>query len=268
MPELPEVETIARQLAPMVGHRVQRLEIIDRARLKPKDPARLAGREVTAVRRLGKLVLIELAPALYCTVHLRMTGRLIWHGESARAPHERAHLRARFVLDGAQLLFYDTRRFGVIEIADALADIAPAGVDPLDETLTREAFGELVARANQDLKAFLMRQDRLVGIGNIYASEILFRCKLSPLRRTRTLEARQVTALLRATREILQRAIENCGTTFSDFQDAHGVTGSYQQYLAVYGREGERCSRRGCAGVIARVVQQQRSTFYCPECQR
>ena len=124
---------------------------------------------------------------------------------------------------------------------------------------------ELLGTSAQPLKAWLLRQDRLVGLGNIYASEILHAARLSPFAGAGSLNGREVRRLHSATRRILQRAIRNCGTTFSDFQDARGASGSYQRLLAVYGRDGEGCRR--CRATIERVVQQQRSTFYCPGCQ-
>jgi formamidopyrimidine-DNA glycosylase len=193
-----------------------------------------------------------------------MTGRLTWSAEPARV--DRAHLRARFDLDRGTLLFHDTRRFGTFCWHHTAEEARPAGIDPLSPELTPARMAGLLERSRQNLKAWLLRQDRLVGLGNIYASEILHAARISPRRSADTLKDAEVRALLRSTRRVLRRAIENCGTTFSDFQDARGLTGSYQQYLAVYGRAGERCRR--CRGTVRRAVQQQRSTFFCPGCQR
>ena len=179
------------------------------------------------------------------------------------APQE--HLRARFDLDRGALLFVDTRRFGTFDWYRARGDSAPAGIDPLSPELTPPRLEGLLRGSTQNLKAWLLRQDRLVGLGNIYASEILHDARVSPLRDTRSLIDDEIGRLYRSTRKILRRAIRNCGTTFSDFQDARGVEGSYQQYLAVYDRAGLGCPR--CRTPIDRVVQQQRSTFHCPGCQ-
>jgi formamidopyrimidine-DNA glycosylase len=269
MPELPEVETVARQLRPsLVSRRVEALRILD-PRLREGPVPRVAGRTVLDVFRCGKQVLIRFSPPpgrrdpLWLAVHLRMTGRLIWTPPGAPAPDR---IRARFRLDRGALVFADTRRFGTFRWYRDPLDAAPAGVDPLSSELTPRRWHELINGSRQNMKSWLLRQDRLVGLGNIYASEILHRARISPHREARSLDGRERARIHRATREILTRAIEACGTTFSDFQDARGVEGSFQTYLRVYGRENERCRR--CGGTIVREVQQQRSTFHCAGCQR
>ncbi len=268
MPELPEVETVARQLAPFVEDRLVRGFKIFDSRLRTGRTPSSAGRRIDRVTRSGKRVLIEFSPKpgredpLWLAVHLRMTGRLLWRREVSA---DRAHLRARFVLDRGTLEFRDTRRFGTFDWYRSREAAEPAGIDPLSRELTPKKWVLLLGESTQNLKSWLLRQDRLVGLGNIYASEILHRSKLSPFREAGTLEMDEIRRMHAATRSILQRAIRNCGTTFSDFQDARGVEGSYQQYLAVYERADEPCRR--CREPIRRVVQQQRSTYYCPGCQ-
>jgi len=271
MPELPEVETVARQLAPhVVGRTVRALRIFDPLLRVQKTP-RLRGRTITSVRRAGKQVLFAFGPpghsgrSLWLAVHLRMTGRLIW-APNARVEAREERPRARFALDRGALLFADTRRFGTFRWMRDEREAEPQGVDPLSDAMTVGRLCEMAGRARQNMKAFLLRQDRIVGLGNIYASEILHHARISPRRRASALRPKEVERLHGSTRKILIRAIENCGTTFSDFQDAHGVSGSYQQYLGVYGRENEPCDR--CGGTIRRIVQQQRSTYYCGGCQR
>jgi len=268
MPELPEVETVARQLRPLlIGRTVRSLRILDPLLRNGRTP-RLGGRPIRGVRRSGKRVLLELGPApgrsrpLCLAVHLRMTGRLIWRPSAGSVDH----LRARFELDRGALLFVDMRRFGTFDWYPSAFAAAPTGIDPLAREFTARRLDALVDGTRQDAKAWLLRQDRLVGLGNIYASEILWASRLSPRREVRSLDRGERRRLHRAIRRILSRAIENCGTTFANFQDAHGVEGSYQRFLAVYGREGERCRR--CGGAIRRIVQQQRSTFFCAACQR
>lgn len=285
MPELPEVETVARQLAPLVaGRRVARLLIHDRAKLA-RPGVRLAERRVGRVLRVGKRVLIELLPvaaegagtaaavarsavegdALWLAVHLRMTGRLVF-GDGPPADAPRAHVRAELVLDRGVVSFIDPRRFGTFEWLRALDEAAPPAVDPTEEAFTPECLAALLQGSPQPLKTWLLRQDRLVGIGNIYASEILWHARLSPFRAAGRLKREEIGRLHAATRAVLAAAIEACGTTFSDFQDAHGLTGSYQSFLAVYEREGEPCPR--CGAAVARRTQAQRSTYWCPECLR
>ncbi len=270
MPELPEVETVARQLAPAVaGRRIERFSILDELLRKQPTPP-LRGRTIVSVFRLGKQVAFELGPRpsrdvdpLWLLVHLRMTGRLIAEPEGGRG--RPPHLRALFTLDRGRLLFIDTRRFGTFCWVRDLEEGRPAGVDPVSPEFTPERLDALIEGSPSPIKPWLLRQDRIVGLGNIYASEILHVCRVSPHRAAGSLKRRERRALHRATVEVLERAIENCGTTFSDFQDARGVEGSYQQFLAVYGREGERCKR--CRGTVEKIVQQQRSTFWCPRCQ-
>jgi len=271
MPELPEVETVARQLAShLTGRKVRSLRILDPL-LRAQSTPRLTGRKVTDVRRSGKQVLFEFAPAsrsgqpLWLAVHLRMTGRLIW-APNATAEAKEDRVRARFGLDRGALLFADTRRFGTFRWFRDERKTRPVGVDPLSDAMTVERLAEMAGRARQNMKAFLLRQDRIVGVGNIYASEILHDARISPRRHATALRPTEIARLHGSTRKILRRAIENCGTTFSDFQDAHGMTGSYQRYLGVYDREDEACDR--CGEAIRRIVQQQRSTYYCGGCQR
>jgi formamidopyrimidine-DNA glycosylase len=265
MPELPEVETVARQLAPRVEGRVVRSVRIFDPLLRHGPQPRPHGRRVTRVRRVGKQVLFEFDNGLCLAVHLRMTGRLIW-APNKRAEAGQDRLRARIGFERGAVLFADTRRFGTFRWLRDAREAEPAGIDPVSADLTVEALVEMAGRARQNLKAFLLRQDRIVGIGNIYASEILWDARLSPRRRASALRRAEVVRLHDSTRKILTRAIDHCGTTFSDFQDAHGLTGSYQQYLAVYDRAQEPCHR--CGAPVRRLIQQQRSTYFCGCCQR
>ncbi len=269
MPELPEVETVARQLAPhLTGRTVRRLRILDPLLRDGRVPP-LAGRTVERVDRSGKQVRLRLSPRpgqadpVWVLVHLRMTGRLLWLDEPGRPTVQ--HLRASLTFDRGILLFADTRRFGTLRFARSEAATLPEGVEPLSDAFTRVLLGRMLAGSKTPLKPWLLRQDRIVGLGNIYASEILHEARLSPLRVSGSLKPHETGRLHRAVRRVLRRAIEHCGTTFSDFQDARGLEGAYQRYLRVYDRPGERCRR--CRGTIDRLVQQQRSTFYCPVCQ-
>jgi len=269
VPELPEVETVARQLAPLLaGQRVAGLTLLDRARLPLPGRGRLRGRRIARVFRAGKQVLLELraraAAPLWLAVHLRMTGRLVYRPGARRVG--RRHLRAVLRLERGWLLFYDPRRFGTLALHESPAGFAPAGVEPLSPALTAARLGALLETSRQPLKLWLLRQDRLVGLGNIYASEILFHARLHPERPASSLRREEVARLHRALRRVLRWAIDCCGTTFSDFQDAHGVSGAFGACLAVYGRAGEGCGR--CGGTIERRVHGQRSTYFCPGCQR
>lgn len=270
MPELPEVETVARQLEPLLlGRRVARLDVRDTL-LKFDAAAVPVGARIASTRRVGKQVVIELGAGgdverpSWLVIHLRMTGRLVWEDCPLDAAR-RKPLRFEITLDRGALRFFDTRRFGTLRLCRSPEEFAPSGLDPLTRALNQRRLNALLERATGEIKPWLLRQDKIVGIGNIYASEILFESSIDPRRAGRDLTADERRRLLPAIKRVLRRAIQHCGTTFSDFQDAHGVTGAYQNYLRVYGREGEPCRR--CKAPIERLTQQQRSTFFCSNCQ-
>ncbi len=272
MPELPEVETVARQLDPLIsGRTVRTLRILD-SLLGTLPTGRVRGSSVSRVFRLGKQVVLELerrtlcSPRLWLSVHLRMTGRLLWEPGAGRpGPEDQPHLRARLVLEGGVVDFVDPRRFGVIRLAGTQEQLQPAGVDPTGRRFTRGLLRGLLEHSRQEIKPWLLRQDRLTGLGNIYASEILARARIHPARPAGSLDGAELRRLHAATVAILQRAIRHCGTTFSDFQDSRGDTGGFQRFLKVYGHENDPCRR--CRTPVKRMVQQGRSTFFCPTCQ-
>ena len=282
MPELPEVETVVRQLKPaLCGRQIRAVRILDPL-LRTLQTNDLPGREIIDVARSGKEIILTLsfpttrqhrspsrqddqsAATLWLAIHLRMTGRLTWEprvGRSVRRPR----LRALITFDEGALCFYDLRRFGTITRIEDERRLVPPGQDPLSPTFRSREMWQLLRRSNQELKVWLLRQDRLCGLGNIYVCEILHRARLDPWIPTSDLTLEHARKLHRVTRQILRKAIQNCGTTFSDFQDAHGLTGRYQHFLVVYNREGEPCPT--CGTTIQRCKQHGRSTFFCPRCQ-
>ena len=272
MPELPEVETVVRQLRPLVcGKTVRSLRILDEL-LGKLAVNRVRGAVVAGVERWGKEVVMPLErrtktdPWLWLAIHLRMTGRLLWRaGARPAADLHRPWLRARLVLDGGNVDFVDPRRFGVIRLVDDPVLLQPPGVDPTGEAFSTGLLRRLLGGSRQELKPWLLRQDRITGLGNIYASEILARARLHPCRLAGSLDQSETRRLHRAVVTILRRAIRHCGTTFSDFQDTSGETGAFQRFLAVYGHEGDPCGR--CSTTVERIVQQGRSTYFCPACQ-
>ena len=275
MPELPEVETVARQLDSLVGgQRVISTRIRDSKLHEPGylviNSTSLKHRRIARVYRSGKQVAIELIKtgrrdtALWLVVHLRMTGRLIYCKGSRAVCGDLP--RAEIGLSRGRLLFFDVRRFGTLRLYDSKAAFAPAGLDPLDPSFQASILAGQLAGSAQAVKAWLLRQDRLSGIGNIYACEALHASGIHPLRQAGSLSAVEVKSLYRSLRHILRAAIRHCGTTFSDFQDSSGSLGGYARFLKVYGCEGMPCGR--CGGIVERMAQQQRSTFYCPGCQR
>jgi len=269
MPELPEVETVARQLnAVIAGRRIKHLRLLD-PKLKTAGWLSVDGYRIDAVRRYGKQVVFELVPprkrsvARWLCVHLRMTGRLI-HAPAGQTM-DASKARAVFELDRGGVLFLDTRRFGTIGVHNDRAAILPAGVEPLSEELTAARLKELLANSTTPLKPWLLTQDKIVGLGNIYASEICFAAGLHPARPAGRLNDAEIRRLRTAVRRILTAAIKHCGTTFSDFQDSRGEVGGYVKYLKVYHRAGEPCRR--CGTPIEKITQAQRSTYFCPACQ-
>jgi formamidopyrimidine-DNA glycosylase len=264
---MPEVETVVRSLRKRLpGRRIKNVEIFD-PKLAALDTERLRGRRIRAVSRSGKEIVLDLsAPRrpLWLCVHLRMTGRLLW---AATAALGERHLRARFTLTRGALLFYDARRFGVVRLAESPADFAPPGVEILAAEFTPAKLAKLLAGSAMPLKPWLLRQDRIVGCGNIYASEVCHAAGLDPRRPAGSLTPVEIRRLHRETRRIFAKAIECGGTTIDNFMDCEGQCGNYRSHLKVYEREGERCLRRGCPGEIARLVQAGRSTYFCPVCQ-
>ncbi len=274
MPELPEVENVARTLRPrLVGTRVLGVEASGLPLRRPVDLARLRAAcknaRVTSVRRVGKYLLLELSSEKVVLAHLGMSGRLVF---AASSEPRRPHTHALFALEGGlDLRYVDPRRFGVLRVYDlaqleASPELSVLGVDPLEDGFSADYLHEALAGTRRELKGFLLDQGCIAGLGNIYACEAMFLAGVAPRRRTNRLSRNRAVDLHRAIRSVLETGIANRGTSFSDYVDADGEAGSNQDALWVYGREGEPC--RTCKSLIKRVVQGARSTFYCPRCQR
>jgi len=287
MPELPEVETVVRQLEPEVeGHRIERLEVLDERWSRPVPPQRLgdevSGATIKRLSRRGKYILMGLDGARTLVMHLRMTGNLVLREgdevldpsegrrlyESERSTEER-HLRARFVLDdGRELWFTDPRRFGEAFLLadDRLGErFAKLGVEPFAPEFTPEALGGMAAGRTAPLKSFLLDQSRVAGVGNIYADEALFRAELHPLSPAGSMKPEHLEALRDAVVAALEAGIDAGGSSIDDYRDARGEKGSMQDEFLVHTREGEDCPR--CGGTIVRIVVGGRSTYFCPSCQ-
>ena len=273
MPELPEVETVRRTLAPVVGATIRGVWDSGLGLHMHRKPPRarlreLVGARITQLRRHGKYLLIDTErPARTLLVHLGMTGRLLIapHG-APRAKHTHVALD----LGRRELRFVDARRFGQIDVLEPAAEashaaLAGLGPDPLVHGVDGAALFARARGKNTTLKAFVLDQRVLAGVGNIYASEALWRAGLRPTRRTRTLTRAQADRLAQAIREVLDNALVHNGTSLRDFVDAAGTEGENADYLWVYGREGEPCLT--CKTAIRRAVHQGRATYYCPTCQ-
>jgi formamidopyrimidine-DNA glycosylase len=274
MPELPEAETIARDLrGRIVGARVRGVHVVHRDVLDPTlSPAHLAsalaGREITGVGRRGKNVILSFSGDLTLRVNLGMTGRLVV-SDSPRAAEFR-HVAVRFDLDdGRALLYDDIRRFGRIELhtPESWREVeGTLGVEPLSERFTGKLLHELTRRSRTPIRNWLLDQRQVAGIGNIYANEALWHARVHPARPANTLTSAEARRLRDALQEVLRDAITARGTTISDYRDSSGEAGGYGVRLQVYGRQGEPCPR--CGTAIERIVLSNRSAFFCPKCQR
>ena len=271
MPELPEVETIVRELHPLLaGRAITEVRVFRGDALGPCSEAEfresLLHRKFREVSRKGKFLVFGLEPSGYLVGHLRMTGKFI---VSARPVAPEPHHRVWFGLDdGAVMIFQDMRCFGTLAVVERLPDYAPLGklgMDPLSRGFSGRWLAGALDKSRSPLKNWLMDQSKIAGLGNIYAAEILHRAGLSPLRPACRVKPEEAKRLCRATREVLRRAISKNGTTISDYRRVDDKTGEFQNMLRVYGREREPCPR--CRTPIAKIRQQQRSTFYCPSCQ-
>jgi len=285
VPELPEVETIRRQLEPdLVGRTIETVEVLDPYFSKPALPREfegaVEGREIVDVGRRGKYLMLELDDGNTVVIHLRMTGALILiDPEGVENPGDARiyepdtgskHLKARFTLDdGGELRFTDPRRFGRGFVAnqDELDEYFASrlGVEPLGPDFTVEAMAVMSANRTGPLKSFLLNQKGVVGVGNIYADEALYRARLHPLSTGASMKAEHHEALRDGVVEALERGLDLGGASIDDYRDAKGETGSMQNEFLVHRREGEAC--HSCGETIVRIVVGGRSTYYCPNCQ-
>jgi formamidopyrimidine-DNA glycosylase len=271
MPELPEVETIRRQLAPLVeGRKLEHVSILDERWSRPLAPGELEdaleGRTVKRLGRRGKYLVWSLSGDVHLAQHLRMTGSVLCDPDP-----EPAHVRVRIQLSGgARLAIVDPRRFGTGELLlgdDALEEFFEArlGLEPLDERFTVEYLRAQARGRSAPIKAFLLDQRRVAGVGNIYADEALYRAGIHPLRPAGRLSRDQYGALREAAIWALQAGIEARGATIDDFRHVDGVWGSFQDRFQVHRREGEPCAR--CGTTIVKLVVAGRGTYVCETCQ-
>lgn len=275
MPELPEVETIRRQLDPrLVGRTITRARVSDPLLTAPLLPeafeATVTGRTVTGLGRRGKYLLATLDGDDILCLHLRMTGRLHWRAGPLPEGEER-FLRALFTLDdGATITFGDQRRFGRAWLIPAGTDQdaywhGRVGPEPLDDAFTAERLGALLRGRRVGIKAALLNQALLAGVGNMYADEALFQARVHPERPAGELTRDEVRRLHRAVRDRLRVAIEAGGASIDSYRDGLGNKGQMQELLRVHLHRGEPCPR--CGTTILKGVVAQRGTYWCPSCQ-
>jgi formamidopyrimidine-DNA glycosylase len=278
VPELPEVETIRRDLEKeVVGKRVKSVEVtgvrsIRRHANKKDFVARVEGQKITGTVRKGKYLLVKLEDGDILVVHLGMSGQLLRAKSAKDAPPKHTHVTITFT-QGGMLRFVDPRTFGEVFVTtpdaleDAVPELAHLGFDPLEDVMSWTDFCNLLYARKTKIKALLMDQRFVAGIGNIYSDEILFTAGLRYDRSSETLTTQEVRRLQRAMVETLQEAVKHRGSSLADeqYRDLFGEVGDFQSQHNVYDREGEPCRR--CRSTVARVKWQGRSTFFCPQCQ-
>jgi formamidopyrimidine-DNA glycosylase len=259
LPELPEVETIVRSLAPRItGRRVLEVHVLAARVMRGAPEPDLQGHEVREVRRHGKHILLRFDHGVLA-IHLGMTGKLLLDGEPT------PYLRAEFVLDGCRLLFDDIRQFGRMAWSHALPEnVARLGPDPLELSVA-EFTGRLRGRAMR-VKPLLLDQRFLRGLGNIYVDEALHRAGVHPLMPAEAISKARARRLYEAMQAVLREAIAGGGSSISDYVDTEGRRGAFQESHRVYGRAGEACP--ACGAAVERIVVAQRGTHFCPRCQR
>jgi formamidopyrimidine-DNA glycosylase len=272
VPELPEVETVRAQLEPVLtGRRFERVEIRDPRLVRPYEPAEVAaeleGERVAAVERRGKYLIVRFESDRVLLIHLRMTGSLRHSGAGLdEDPHRRAVVRLD---DGSDVAYRDVRRFGTWLVLEP-GELAPylatrVGDEPLDALFTAARLGERLAKRRAPIKAALLDQRTLAGMGNIYVDEALWRSRLNPLRPAESLDRKELQRLHKAIRATLEAGIARQGSTLRDYALPDGGSGSMQDEFKVYGRGGEPCDR--CGTPIAKTRVGGRGTWFCPTCQ-
>lgn len=283
MPELPEVETVRRGLAPaMEGVVIERAQV-NRPDLRWPFPAgmaeRLTGQMVERLRRRSKYILADLASGESLLIHLGMSGRMLVSGDplgqfvhSHPAPEKHDHV-VLHMANGARITFNDPRRFGAMDLmqtarADQHKLLAILGPEPLGNTFNEAHLIAALKGRNTPIKSALLDQRIVAGLGNIYVCEALYRARIHPARKAGRISAARIAALVPIIRNVLSEAIEAGGSSLRDFRQADGELGYFQHNFDVYGRENAPCRTPGCGQVIRRIVQSGRSSFYCGECQR
>lgn len=283
MPELPEVETVRRGLAPSMEDATIAHVAVNRPDLRwpfPEDMAkRLTGKSVLSLRRRSKYILCDLSSGETLLIHLGMSGTILVTGDPMRqfspnhpAPKKHDHV----VIDmnnGARITFNDPRRFGAMDLfttaaADSQKLLASLGPEPLGNKFDESYLIDALNRKKAPIKSALLDQRIIAGLGNIYVCETLYRAGISPKRPSGEISSNKVGALVPIIRNVLQEAIDAGGSSLKDFRQAGGDLGYFQHRFAVYDREGAPCPTKGCTGIIMRITQSGRSSFYCAQCQR
>ncbi|MAI57887.1 MAG: DNA-formamidopyrimidine glycosylase [Rhodobacteraceae bacterium] len=283
MPELPEVETILRGLAPVIEGQIVTTAKVNRPDLRwpfPKNMAnRLIGKKIKQLRRRSKYILADLSCGQTLLFHLGMSGRILVTGDQLgrlfhvhSAPEKHDHVVLDFS-NGARITFNDPRRFGAMDLFDTDKEhdckmLANLGPEPLGNSFNPRTFAEQVKKRRSPIKSVLLDQRIIAGLGNIYVCETLYRAAISPTKFANIISQKRLEALVPHIRDVLLAAISAGGSSLRDFKQTNGDLGYFQHSFDVYGRENEPCRRAACNGKVSRVVQSGRSSFYCKVCQK
>ena len=283
MPELPEVETVRRGLLPVMEGRTILQARVNRDGLRWPFPPRMAERltsaRVQGLRRRSKYILADLSTGQTLLIHLGMSGRMLVSGITLGAfhhDHPAPQKHDHVVLEmegGSRVTFNDARRFGAMDLVETASTethplLAALGPEPLGNAFDEAYLAAALKGRRSPIKTVLLDQHLVAGLGNIYVCEVLFRARLHPATLAGDLAGGQAAALVPLIREVLAEAIEAGGSSLRDHRQANGELGYFQHSFRVYDREGQPCTAPGCTGIIARIVQAGRSSFYCPHCQR
>jgi formamidopyrimidine-DNA glycosylase len=272
MPEMPEIETLARQLRrKVIGKHIVEVRLSGKRLRSPISgsfAADVCNRSIRKILRRGKYLIFELEPRAFCLIHLGMSGRILTH-QSATNPAKHTHAVFRFA-DDTELEYRDPRRFGLLAAYEGLKlsripEICGLGKDPLSLGFNEKWLGSMLRNSRREIKSFLLDQHKVAGLGNIYVCESLFLAGINPARRCSAISLSETARLVAAIRTVIKDAIRRRGTSFSDFIDSDGNLGENQNFLTVFQREGETCTR--CREPIRRMWQGNRSSFYCSYCQ-
>ena len=283
MPELPEVETVRRGLLPvMEGVRLVRTEV-NRPDLRWPFPQgmsdRLSGVTVERLRRRSKYILADLSSGETLIIHLGMSGRILISGDPLGQFHHlhpapEKHDHVVFHLEnGARVTFNDPRRFGAMDLVQTEAAethklLAVLGPEPLGNAFNEDYLVATLKPRRTPIKSALLDQRVVAGLGNIYVCEVLYRARISPLRKASRIAEERLASLVPLIRDVLGEAIESGGSSLKDYRQTDGELGYFQHRFQVYDREDEACQTPDCKSIISRIVQSGRSSFYCPNCQR
>lgn len=279
MPELPEVETIRLYLErEIVGKTIKKVEILSKKNFIG-NPKQIINKKILALSRVGKYLMIKLSGNLYLNLHMKMTGQLLFaqkmnhpvfdtqipFANSATMPGKTTRVIIYFQ-DNSGLFFNDLRKFGWIKISNKPE--RPKGIDVLSKEFTPELVHSLTRKTSKSIKPLLMDQDKLAGVGNIYANDALFLSKIHPLRKSNNLTPKEIANLYKAIKKVIEQGINHGGSSGADeaFVNPEGEKGGHQQYFLVYQKEGKPCPR--CKTPIKRIKHGGRSSFFCPHCQK